>query len=66
MSDDKQYYHNEGQKDAAAGDDFSPPHGVERLVTHFFISEETRAREDAENEAYREGYTNAEKQKNNP
>jgi len=66
MSDDKQDYHNKGEQDAAAGHDSMRPHGIERLITHFFTSEETKARQDAENEAYMNGYRNTEKQKDRP
>ena len=63
MSEDKQYYHNKGEQDAAAGHDSMRPHGITRLVTDIFTSEETQRRQAAEDEAYVEGYTNVEKQK---
>ena len=63
MAEDKQFYHNKGEQDAAAGHDSRSPHGVERLVTNFFTSTETKERQDAENEAYQTGYENAKNQK---
>ena len=48
MSDDKQDYHNKGEQDAAAGHDSMRPHGIERLITHFFTSEETKTKQNAE------------------
>jgi len=63
MSEDKQYYHNKGEQDAAAGNDSNRPHGITRLVTDFFTSEETQKSQAAEDEAYMEGYRNVEKQK---
>ena len=58
---DKETYHNQGEKDAAAGYDSSRPNGLVELIVvgTFSPSAEQRMRE--ENEAYMEGYKNAQK-----
>ena len=60
---DKQTYHNQGEKDAAAGYDSRRPNGfIELLVIGSFSSSaDKRMRE--ENEAYENGYRNGQKQK---
>lgn len=63
MEEDKQFYHKKGEQDAAAGYDSMRPHGVTRLITDLFTSEETQRIQKEEDEAYTAGYTNAKRQK---
>ena len=61
MSDNKQYYHDEGEQDAAEDKDYNPPHGVVDSLITWDKDEMERHRE--ENEAYEKGWDNAKEQK---
>jgi len=60
MGKTHQDHHNDGQSDSKNGE-YKPPHG---LAEEFFTWNSDRLKEiHRDNEAYREGHRNAEKQK---
>ncbi len=60
MGNNKQYYHDKGEQDAAEDKGYNPPHGViDSLIS--WGNEEKRNIE--ENNAYDKGYDNAKSQK---
>lgn len=64
MSRNTEYWHNEGEKAAANGDAYSPPHGVLATTTETFAPVYgTSADARAENEAFHQGFDNAQNQK---
>jgi hypothetical protein len=63
MSRNTAYYHDKGEQDAAEGKGYNPPHGTLSETTEVFApvyGDSADAR--AENEAYRQGWENADKQ----
>lgn len=61
MSDNKEYYHNKGEQDAAGDKGYNPPHGIFDSLTTWSSREMERHIE--ENQAYEMGWDNAKEQK---
>jgi hypothetical protein len=53
-------HHNDGQADRAGHKDYSPPHGMLEEILTWPGSEQSK-RNIAENEAYKDGWKNADK-----
>jgi hypothetical protein len=56
----KEHYHNKGEQDRAEEKGYNPPHGVIDDLTTWSSTDMEKNRE--ENQAYRQGWENAEKQ----
>ena len=56
----KEHYHNKGEQDRAEEKGYNPPHGVIDDLTTWSSTGMEKNRE--ENQAYRQGWENAEKQ----